>query len=98
MLKAFRSARIFKRSGQWLISFPRIQRLAKSMAACFPIALKLGIIAFMVCYVFATIGMEVFNKDLIVHEESEYWSKQYTNFENIGSALLVLMHIINGSA
>jgi hypothetical protein len=75
----------------------RIQILVKNIVTCFPIVMKLTVILFMLTYTYAVIGLEIFNESHIIHEESEFVKEgeRYSGFDDIGSALLTLFHIIN---
>jgi hypothetical protein len=99
-LKLLRIVRSVKLCKYCLLRFRALQRLQKLMgniAICLPIVFKLAIVLFMISYSYAILGMEIFHSDLAIHEESPYVEEHYSNFDNLGSALLTLFHVVNGA-
>jgi len=71
-----------------------VKRLVQNIAICFPIVIKLAVILFMITYIYGAIGMEIFHKDFVIHETSEYVPVQYTSFDTIGEGILSMLQVI----
>jgi len=51
-------------------------------------------VLFMVTYLYAIIGMEIFNSKDQIYENSPYIKDNYANFNTFGGALLILFQVI----
>lgn len=48
----------------------------------------------MITYLYAVIGMEIFNSRGQIHDSSPYIANPYASFDNFGGALLILFELI----
>lgn len=107
LIATLRGAKLFKCCYAGFKSVHRIRRFIQDLILCFPIGiypsqfffkgilvLKLMAVLFMVTYLYAIIGMEIFNSKDQIYENSPYIKDNYANFNTFGGALLILFQVI----
>lgn len=69
----------------------RIKRLFVKVSICFPIIFRILLTLLYITYVYAIIGINIFNTDTNPHNSgSMYIENDYTNFNSFMGALLAL--------
>jgi len=96
MVRALRSIKFLQFMSYGAETVMRIKKLFVKISICFPIIFRILLTLFYLSYVYANIGMIIFNTNTTNYNlGSPYNVNDYTNFETFFGALLILFQVQN---
>lgn len=91
MLRAIRTIKFLKFISYGADTLIRVKKLIMKVSICFPIIFKMVLTQMFIFYIYAIIGMMIFNTETNEYRHgSPYIENDYASFNDFGSSLLIL--------